>query len=175
MPSKNYRLLLAKNNCYHPQSNVQIERSHRTLKEALKLAKSDWLRALPSVLFGIRIKPDKNGISALQATTGLDLRVPNAIVNDKLQKLSFEYIRQLQIHLECLERKTNRSSKDNLFIPKEFSQCHACLRVDRVKQPSEAAYSGLHEVVSFNHELKTAQIKVQKKSRQPKKCKRKPN
>ena len=34
------------------------------------------------------------------------------------------------------------------------------LRVDRVKQPLEVPYSGAHEVVSFNHELKTAQTKV---------------
>ena len=58
---------------YHPQSNSQIKRLHRTVKEALKSAKRDWLRALPIVLFGNRIKPDENGISALSATTGLDV------------------------------------------------------------------------------------------------------
>ena len=87
---------------YHPQSNGQKEKFHRTLKEALKSAKSDLLRTLPIVLFGIRIKPDENGISALSVTTGLDVLIPNAIVNDKLEKLSFEYIRQLQSHLDCL-------------------------------------------------------------------------
>ena len=34
------------------------------------------------------------------------------------------------------------------------------LRIDRVKQPLEAPYSGPREIVSFNHELNTAQIKV---------------
>ena len=50
---------------YHPQSKSLIERFHETLKEALNSAKTDWLRALPIVLFGIRNKPDENGISAL--------------------------------------------------------------------------------------------------------------
>ena len=127
-------------------------------------AKSDWLRALPIVLFGIRIKPDENGISALSATTGLDVLIPNSIVNSQLEKLSFECIRQLPSHLDLLvftsERKTKSSSKDNVFIPKELSKCsHVWLRIDRVKQPLEAPYSGPHEVVSFNHELNTAQKK----------------
>ena len=78
---------------YHPQSNSQIERFHRTLKEALKSAKSDWLRALPIVLFRTLIKPDEVRVSTLSATTGLDVLIPNSIVNDKLEKWSFEYIR----------------------------------------------------------------------------------
>ena len=36
---------------YRPQSNGQIERFYSTLKEALKSAKCDWLRALPIVLW----------------------------------------------------------------------------------------------------------------------------
>ena len=40
-----------KTTAYHLQSNVQIERFHRTIKEALKSAKSDWLRALPFVVW----------------------------------------------------------------------------------------------------------------------------
>ena len=139
---------------YQSQSNGQMERFYRTHEEALKSARSDWLRALPIVLFGIRIKPDENGISALSATTGLDDLFPNAIVNDKLEKLPSEYIRQLQSHLECLvfpsERKRRSSSKVNIFIPKELSECsHIWLRVDRVKQPLEAPYSGQHDVLSF--------------------------
>ena len=66
-------------------------------------------------------------------------------------------------HLDRLvfTSKTKSSSKDNIFIPKELSQCsYVWLRVDRVKQPLEAPYSGPHEEVSFNQELKTTQIKV---------------
>ena len=44
---------------YQPQSNGQIERFHRTLKEALKSAENDWLRAFPIFVLGIRIKPDE--------------------------------------------------------------------------------------------------------------------
>ena len=36
---------------------------------------------------------------------------------------------------------------------------HFWLRIDRVKQPLEAPFSGPLEVVCFNHELNTAQIK----------------
>ena len=130
---------------YHPQSNGQIESFHRTLKEALKSAKSDWLRALAIVLFGIRIKPDENGISALSATTGLEVLIPNSIVNSQLKKLIFEYIRQLRSHLDLLvftsERKTKSSSKDNVFIPKELSKCsHVWLRIDCVRQSLKAPY-----------------------------------
>ena len=85
---------------YHPQLTGQIEGFHRTLKKALKSAKSDWLRALPIFLFVIRIKPDENGISALSATTHLDVLIPNSIVNSQLKKLALEYIRQLQSHLD---------------------------------------------------------------------------
>ena len=66
---------------YDPRSNGQIKRFPRTLKEALKLAKRGWLRALPIVLFEIRIEPDKNGISAISATTGLEVLIRNSIVN----------------------------------------------------------------------------------------------
>ena len=165
MLNKNYWFCRLRTTANHPQSNGQIERSHRKLKDALKMAKSDQLRALPIVLFGIRTKPDDNGISALSAATGLDVLIRYSIVNHQLEKLSSEHIRQLQSQLNCLvftsERKTKSSSKEDIFIPKEISECsHIWLRVDRVQQPLQSSYPGPHEVVSFNHELNTEQIQV---------------
>ena len=80
MLSKNYWFLLAKKTAYNPQSNSRFERFYRTLKEALKLAKIKVLRALPVVL-GIQIKLDEIRISALSATTCLDVLIPISRVN----------------------------------------------------------------------------------------------
>ena len=60
-----------------------------------------------------------------------------------------------------MREKNKIISKGNIYIPKELSQYSLVwLRVDRVKQPLEVPFSGAHEVISFNHELKAAQIKV---------------
>lgn len=40
---------------YHPQSNGEIERWHRTLKTSIKCQETnDWVRVLPTILLGLR-------------------------------------------------------------------------------------------------------------------------
>ena len=45
---------------YHPKSNGKVERLHRTLKAAFMCSKTDWIAALPVVLFALRLKPDSS-------------------------------------------------------------------------------------------------------------------
>ena len=128
----------------------------------LKLAKCDWLIALPSFLFGVRNKPVEKGITALKEQTGLDAPIPISIVNKQLEKMSLEYSGQLPRHLDCSvftsERKTKSNSKDNILFWKNLwmfsclADCWPCKTTLRV------SYSGgPHEVLSLNHELNTVQ------------------
>ena len=62
------------------------------------------------ILVNSRTESDEDGISALSATTGPVL-IPKSIVTEQLEKLSFEYIRQLQNHLDCLVFTSERNTK----------------------------------------------------------------
>ena len=146
---------------YHPQSNGKVERFHRTLKAALISSKTDWITALPVVLFGLRSKPDSNLISPLAATTGLDVLYPTTIA-EKTSPITLSFIKTLQDNLEQLTfiKDMRQQSTTKTFVPDELNNCKfVWLRVDRVKQPLEAPYTGPHELIKINSESSTATIK----------------
>ena len=145
---------------YHLQSNGKVERFHRTLKAELMSSKTDWIAALPVVFFGLRSKPDSNFISPLAATTGLDVFYPTTVA-EKTAPITLAFIKNLQDNLEQLAfTKDIQHPTRKTFIPGALDNCKfVCLRVDRVKQPLEAPYTGPHELIKINRESSTATVK----------------
>ena len=145
---------------YPPQSNGKLERFHRTLKAALMSSKTDWIAALPVVLFGLRSKPDSNFISPLAATTGLDVLYPKTVA-EKTAPITLAFIKNLQDNLEQLAftKDIRQHPTRKTFIPGALDNCKfVWLRVDRVKQPLEAPYTGPHELIKINRESSTATV-----------------
>ena len=140
---------------YHPQTNGMIERMHRTIKTALKSRKENWLTALPIVLLGIRNTLNENGISPFTAVTGTSLLIPKLMVDNNSideSELNTTEIQELAKEMSKLDMKGldkgNCHSLPKEFIPKDLESCEKVwLRIDRVRKPLEAPYSGPYKVI----------------------------
>lgn len=131
---------------YHPQSNGMIERAHRTIKTAITARKQSWLDALPIVLLGIRSMPNDSNFSPFTAVTGGAFLLPQPLIREEETKdSSSKYIKSLveemnKINLSSLGR---HHSKPPTFIPTDLMKCsHVWVRVDRIRRPLEAPYTG---------------------------------
>jgi len=127
---------------YNPRANGIVERSHRTLKSALKSRGGNWLAQLPIVLFGMRMRPDEDGTSAFSRVTGEQPLVPHVLPSNlsltqlatALHKLPFSY-------------QPTRPKSIASHMPEKLKTCkHVWLRTDRVRRPLEAPYQGPYEV-----------------------------
>lgn len=139
---------------YRPQTNGRIERMHRSLKNALRARKTDWLLSLQVVLFGLRCLPDESGYSPFQLVTGKLPLSPIPLLShtptnkkdhqeflDNFVKLmkTFDYRVAQPLH------EQNRTS----YIPKELQTCsHVYIRTDRIRKALEAPYTGPYKVLS---------------------------
>lgn len=140
---------------YHPQTNGMIERMHRTIKTALKSRKENWLTALPIVLLGIRNTLNENGISPFNAVTGTSLLIPKLMVENNSTDTSEFNTKEMQELAEEMGRldvkeldSGNNHSLPKTFIPKDLKSCDKVwLRIDRVRKPLEAPYSGPYKVI----------------------------
>ena len=138
---------------YNPKCNGMLERTHRTLKTALTARKSSWLDSLHVVLMGIRAIPNESGYSPYTALTGSDLLIPPILANSsEIKEFSTEYVRKLvnemsQIDFQSLSTGRHHVSSKS-YIPSELNDCsHVWLRIDRIRRPLEAPYSGPFLVV----------------------------
>ncbi|PZC82925.1 hypothetical protein B5X24_HaOG209368 [Helicoverpa armigera] len=110
---------------YHPQSNGQVERWHRTMKAALMArgATTTWTEELPTVLLGLRtaLRQDNNLSPALM-TYGTTLRIPSDF-------------------LEPQSASINDAELD-------LSTCtHVFVRNDATRAPLTPPYDGPYEVL----------------------------
>lgn len=140
---------------YHPQANGFIERIHRTIKNALVARRQDWIVSLPIVLLGLRCIPNETGYSPFTTVTGTTLLSPNVIHSDvsKSSKLSHDFVIELarrmkEIDFCALSSGIHHPNTKTTYIPKHLQTCsHVWVRVDRVKRPLEAPYSGPFQVL----------------------------
>ena len=140
---------------YHPQSNGMIERTHRTIKSALRARKENWVKALPIVLLGVRNFPNENGFSPFSAVTGTSLLMPKLMIDVSstgVEDLNNSDIRELAREMSkldvinCDQGKSHSLPKS--FIPKDLQTCdRVWLRVDRIRRPLQAPYSGPYKVI----------------------------
>ena len=139
---------------YHLQSNGLIERAHRTLKTAIMARGESWLSALPIVLLGIRSTPNESGFSPFTAVTGSTILVPGLLVTqtEPRNDIACDYTRKLcdiMSHFESYDFDQGRShTLPTPYVPKGLMSCDKVwLRIDRVRKPLEAPYTGPYVVL----------------------------
>ena len=149
---------------YHPQCNGMIERQHRTLKSAIMARKQNWLDALPAVLLGMRMTPLESGYSPAQLTYGVQILTPSQLISPQKKTFDSKYIQDLHdtmqkvsTDLETQKKRVLKNTKS--FIPKDLKNAtQVWLRIDRVRRPLEAPYSGPFKVISKNDKFFTIQL-----------------
>ena len=157
---------------YHAQSNGMLERIHRTIKTALKAKEITWIRALPMILFGLRMTPNENGYSPFTAVTGSYMNIPR-ILTGKDENPSGE-LNETQIKelIRCM-RSINfqelsqgiHHGKAKSYVPKELQTCtHVWVRIDRVRKPLEAPYNGPFKVIKRDDKVFTILNQKQQES-----------
>ena len=148
---------------YHPPSNGKIERFHRTLKSSLK-GHADWKERLPIALFGYRICPQHGGESPSPAELvyGIKLHMPRSFIADKEEKFDNQFVRNLQKRIneiQFLELNPRYHPITDVHLP--TLRGFVWLRVDRVRRPLEAPYTGPYRLI--RSDSKTATIIVNDK------------
>ena len=140
---------------YRPQTNSQIERAHRTFKTAITARKQDWMTALPVVLLGIRCLPAAStGISPFTMVTGKTPLSPRDLFQKDPQnnkKYTDTFVQEFSKRMRELDFKdvpTYHPTSQKPYIPDELrNSTHVWVRVDRVRRPLEAPYTGPFEVI----------------------------
>ncbi|CAH8465108.1 unnamed protein product [Dicrocoelium dendriticum] len=137
---------------FHPAANGMVERFHRQLKAALCAHdNADWYEALPTVLLGLRntVKTDINAAPA-ELVYGCTLRLPGQLVAPTPERAwnYKSYIARLTHHMRQLHPARPREQRTPVHVPKDLSTCsHVFLRVDQVRQPLSAPYTGPYRVI----------------------------
>lgn len=131
---------------YHPQANGKVERQHRIIKTILKAYNNNWIKDLPLALLALHSAPDENGISPFTLLTGEHLMIPRILTNKDIQPSEIKTTIDDLLH-STLPKKSHATQ--NSYIPKDLkSATHVWLRVDRVRRPLEAPYTGPFKVIS---------------------------
>ena len=139
---------------YHPQANGLVERMHRSLKTSIMARKENWLISLPIVLMSLRAIPNESEFSPFTAVTGAQMLLSQPIVNPDFndQEFSTAEIRKLSVEMskintDMMSKGRSHGSKP-VHVPKELESCTCVwLRIDRVRKPLEAPYTGPHKVI----------------------------
>ena len=137
-----------------------VERLHRSIKTAITARNESWLLALPIVLLGLRSLPNENGLSPFKAVTGSSILMPQIMLDSNenfndVNDCSNEFIRKfsnemLNLDFDALSKGISHGNKKS-FIPKDLYKCDKVwLRLDRVRKPFEAPYTGPFKVIERN-------------------------
>lgn len=138
---------------YRPQCNGKVERAHRTLKSILKSKHSHWLNDLPIVLLAMHSAPDDQGHSSFERVTGEKLMLPHVLCDSDPSPES------LRLKVADFLQPTTRVCQRKSYIPKDLKTCdYVWIRVDRVRRPLEAPYSGPYKVISRSDKYFTVRL-----------------
>ena len=133
-----YRL---RTTAYHPHCNGLIERMHRTIKTAILARKESWFSALPIVLLGIRSMP--NSTQCLLPQLLIDSISEAAITQNFTKDL---HKTTSQFDVRDFTKRVHKSAKS--YVPEKLqTRDKVWIRVDRVRRPLEALYSGPYTVL----------------------------
>lgn len=155
---------------YHPCANGMIERVHRQLKAALMCHSDSWVRALPSVLLGMRsaFKEDLKATAA-ELVYGEALRLPGELLVPASVLAHFEdpadFVVQLRHKMSTVRPiPASRHSQPSSFIFKDLSSAtHAFLRDDTVRRPLQPPYTGPYQVIDRASDGKTMTLVIKGK------------
>ena len=157
--SASFHALLATLGCihtrttaYHPQANGMVERMHRPLKAALKAHdRSSWQDALPLVLLGMRTTIKENTCTTnAEMVYGTTVRLPGEMVSPLAHTncAPADYAERLSQFMRTLRPIPIRKQQTAVHVSNELNCCsHVFLRVDSVRSPLQAPYTGPHKVV----------------------------
>ncbi|CAL8105367.1 unnamed protein product [Calicophoron daubneyi] len=143
---------------FHPQGNGIIERFHRQLKAALKAHENPaWQEALPLLGIHATVKSDL-GVSPAELALGCTLRLPGELVAPQaLTAIDYgDYAQRLAAHMRALPPATTRHQVTPTHVSPHLSTCsHVFVRVDNVRRPLQAPYTGPFKVVARNDKFFT--------------------
>jgi transposase InsO family protein len=133
---------------YHPQCNGKIERAHRTLKAILRARGNNWQTELPLALLAMHVAPDDQGLSPFTRLTGEQPMIPKLLTTDSDPATIRLTVDELLAKAKATERP-HRPAR--IHVPHDLNVSNKVwVRVDRVRNPLEAPYSGPYDVVSRN-------------------------
>ena len=137
---------------YHPQCNGLIERAHRTIKAAIMARKESWISALSIVLMGIRSMPNCSNFSPFYAVTGAQMLLPQLMINtENTETVTQSFTRGLHktmAKFDLTDFSNREKSTKTSYAPDQLQTCDKVwIRIDRVRKPLEAPYSGPYMVL----------------------------
>ncbi|KAJ8731369.1 hypothetical protein PYW07_004533 [Mythimna separata] len=162
---KKFGITRIRTTAYHPQSNGQIERWHRTLKAALMArgATTNWTDELPTVLLGLRTAlREDNNLSPALMTYGSTLRVPSDFFAPAttINMSDEDYVRRLTQTMTSLSPScTTARTTASPFIHKDLGTCtHVFVRNDTVRAPLTPPYDGPYPVLQRHEKYYKIQL-----------------
>ena len=114
--------------------------------------KESWISALPIVLLGIRSMPNCSNFSPFYAVTGAQMLLPQLMINtENTETVTQNFTRELHKTMAKFDLTDFSNREKSTKTPYVLDQLQTCdkvwIRIDRVRKPLEAPYSGPYMVL----------------------------